>query len=96
MARKFFGSDLDADYFEGYMPMQGNGHKSIVPLYGSGNLPAFPKKPFVTGGKIELADYMFGVPYKKRKLTWINVHSGDESAHLSELDLYAKLIKAMR
>ena len=97
MSRRFFGSDFDSDYFEGYLdypPMKGNGHKDLMALHD--NLPAFPQAPLITGGKIVITDYCFGVPYKKRKVNWMNVHTGGSSRRLGELDVCTKMLQIMK
>lgn len=97
MRRRMFGSELDSDFFEskfGYPALEGNKQKAVVPVYK--NLPGFPQKPRITGGKIEVTDYFFSVPFRKRRVTWVNLHSGDGSTCLSELDVYAKILKIMK
>lgn len=97
MAGKFFGEELDSDYFEEEVPFpvtKGYQQKSIVPF---NNYPAAPfSKPVISGGKIEITDYFFHVPCKKRKITWVNFHSDRDSRRMSELDVYAKMLQILK
>ena len=97
MVGKFFGEDLNSDYFEeeGTFPvMKGYPQKSIVPF---NNYPSVPfSKPVISGGKIEITDYFFHIPCKKHKITWINFHSDRDSRRMSELDVYAKMLQIMK
>lgn len=95
MSRKFFGSGVNGDYLEGYLPVKGSGQNDMLPLNNNGNLPALSKKAGFTCGKIEMTNFAFGVPYKKKKMAWMNIHSDMSNVQRSELDMYGMIFKIM-
>jgi len=97
MASKFFGEELNSDNFEeevAFPVMKGYPQKSTVPF---NNYPSASfSKPVISGGKIEITNYFFHIPYKKHKITWMNLRSDGDSRRISELDVYAKMLQILK